>query len=361
MLWLPTVAALVVSTLATGWLIGWLRRAELLDQPNERSSHEIPTPRGGGLGILVGLLAAGAVVALWSGELLPPWNLPPWNLVAAVAAVAVVGMLDDRRSVPSGVRLAVHLGAALLVAVPAGGLSRLPLPAPFDVEVPAALGLVLAVLWLVAVLNFVNFMDGIDGITGLQLLIAGVALGVLHHGLHASGCWGWLGPALAAASAGFLVFNWRARRPARVFLGDVGSGSLGLLVAAAPFTFGATPGASQPAAEWQLTAAVLIPYVALFLWPFLADATFTLLRRLLRGERVWQAHRSHLYQRLVQSGVGHATVAAGVGAMAVLTSTLALTRQADGWALAAAGGLFVLQLGFTLVRERQSVGPASIG
>lgn len=351
--WLPAAVALSTSVLVTGWLIGWLRRAKLLDRPNERSSHEVPTPRGGGLGILAGLLAAGAVVALWPGESPPTWNLPPWNLLAAVAAVAVVGMLDDRRNVPSGLRLAVHLGAALIVAVPAGGLSRLPLPAPLDIEVPAVLGLALAVLWLVAVLNFVNFMDGIDGITGLQLLIAGVALGVLHHDLRGTGAWGWLGPALAAASAGFLLYNWRTRRPARVFLGDVGSGSLGLLVAAAPFTFGSA-GSSQSAGEPQLTAAVLIPYVALFLWPFLADATFTLLRRLLRGERVWQAHRSHLYQRLVQSGWGHATVAAGVGAMAMLTSTLALVRRADGWALAAAGVLWVLQLGLTLTCERRS-------
>lgn len=330
-LWLPTLVSFCAAAAVTALLVQWMPRWRMMDRPNERSSHEKPTPRGGGLGILVGV-----ALAVLTADVLGI-AMPSLRLLGATMLVAVVGLWDDRAGeTPWWARLALHLGAAAWVVWPAGGLERLPLPAPLDFGL-GPLAVPVAVVWIAAVLNFFNFMDGIDGIAGLQLVATALALGAC-----LGGAWAWLGPALAAGAAGFLLFNWH---PAKIFLGDVGSCSLGFLLAAAPFAGGReTP-----------REGVLLVGVSLFL--FLGDALWTLLQRIRRRERLSQAHRTHLYQRLGDTGLDHAQVARAVGLGAAILSVLAVWafgREEVAWVvvLGAAVALLVVEILWVRRRER---------
>jgi Fuc2NAc and GlcNAc transferase len=290
--------ALVTSALATSLFRRLAASWGLLDQPNPRSSHATPIPRGGGapllIGATVGLAAAGGTP---SG---------PAGLAVALGTVLVglVGFVDDRRGLSPLVRLAVHFGAAGGVVATAGGLVRLPLPRPLDVEL-GNLGPLFALLWMVAVVNFYNFLDGIDGLAGLQGVITGAGIALCSWEPFAAA----LGAALSGACLGFLRHNWS---PARVFLGDVGSGALGFAFASTPF-LAPTP---------RRSAAVL--FVALSLWLFLADAGWTLALRAARGARLYRAHREHHYQRLVIGGWSHPRVTAALGAGSLLLTSVAL-------------------------------------
>jgi Fuc2NAc and GlcNAc transferase len=296
-------------------------RVGLLDAPNERSSHTRVTARGGGIAIVAGA-ACGLLV---SGA---PLAGPAAVLAGGALAVAVVGLADDRYGLPIAPRLAVQTLAALAVASATGGFPRLPLPAPLDLPLGPA-GVPLAALWIVAVVNFFNFMDGIDGLAGAQAVVTGIGAAVV----------GWtspsaaIGAAAAGGAAGFLAFNWA---PARIFMGDVGSLALGYTFASLPLL---ADRGSRPAA---------VLWMALSLFVFVADATATVVARMARGEAWHAPHRSHLYQRLVRSGLGHGPVAAALAAAA-----LALTAAASalhpralvggaGWALLAAAAGLVL-------------------
>jgi len=267
------------------------------------------------------------------------WQRPAaLAFVAGAVVLAVVGLCDDRWGLPPLVRLAFQFLAALGFVFFAGALDRIPLPPPLDLPL-GPLGPVASVVWIVAVVNFYNFMDGIDGLAGLQAAITGA--GIALAGLDPLSTL--LGAALAGAAVGFLVFNWS---PASIFLGDAGSGVLGYTFAALPFL---ADGESRPALIWL---------VAVSLWFFLSDATWTLVRRALRGERVHEAHREHLYQRLVISGWSHSRVSAILGGAAVSLTALALVALRLGsavvsWAvLLAATLLFGLEV--TLVRSREA-------
>jgi glycosyltransferase WbpL len=222
----------------------------------------------------------------------------------------------------------------------AGGIDRMPLPPPFDISL-GRLGPALGVLWIVAVVNFYNFMDGIDGLAGLQAVITGTGIAAAGFDPLSS----FLGAALAGAAAGFLVFNWS---PASIFLGDAGSGVLGYTLAVLPFL---APLESRADIVWL---------VASSLWFFLADATFTLLRRTARGERPHEAHREHLYQRLVAAGSSHSAVSAGLGLAALAVTSLSLAAFKIGdpafrWAsLSVALVLFGLEVRLVQSREARS-------
>lgn len=310
-----TLLAVLASGLMAWGLTGRLARPssrlQLLDVPGERSLHTNPTPRTGGLGVLGGVLVGGTL-ALLRHEGREPTLLT----LLALAAVAAVSLLDDRRGVSPAVRLVVHLGAAIGVVFN----WRTALPEPGWL---AAAALVLAVVWLV---NLYNFMDGMDGFAGGMSLLGFGFLALLARPtepLLALLC-----AVIAAAAAGFLWFNFP---PARIFLGDAGSAPLGLLCAAAIL--------------WgQFSGAVPALLGLVVFSPFVVDASVTLARRLLRGERVWEAHRNHYYQRLVLSGWGHRrTVLAeyglmlATGASALLVHAYApgaATWLALGWAVA---------------------------
>jgi UDP-N-acetylmuramyl pentapeptide phosphotransferase/UDP-N-acetylglucosamine-1-phosphate transferase len=276
------VIALVLSGLATGAVLRQLRRRAILDRPNERSSHAIPTPRGGGIGMLAALLPA------WCGIVLLGYG-DAASLAAAVAVLilAVVSWRDDVGGLSPAFRLLVQALAVIagLAFLPgAGTVFQDLLPAWLDRAASALLW-----LWFV---NAFNFMDGIDGIAGTEAAAigAGIALLALFH-LDAIGLGtGMLGAAAAGAALGFLGWNWQ---PAKLFMGDVGSVPLGYLLGWLLLNLAA-------AGYWA--PALILPLY------FLADASWTLLRRLARGEKIWQPHREHFYQHAVQAGRSHQAV-----------------------------------------------------
>jgi glycosyltransferase WbpL len=313
---LIALMAAAAAGLAAGLLTGWLRRhalrANLLDVPNERSSHSAPTPRGGGLAIV--LAASGGFTALWATGLI---DARLWcALAVGGAAVAAIGFRDDRRPVAPGVRLALHLAAAAGALAVLGGLPPLAVGARVvDLGlVGDALG-VLAIAWT---LNLFNFMDGIDGIAATEAVFVAVAIVVLAAagGTALGDLTGVPAAALvfAAASAGFLIWNWP---PARIFLGDVGSGYLGFVIAVLAIAHGR----SMPAAPWLWLALGAA---------FFADASATLARRLARGARPHQPHRTHAYQRLARHWRGHRPVT-----VRLLALNAALSLPLAAWGMRA--------------------------
>jgi UDP-N-acetylmuramyl pentapeptide phosphotransferase/UDP-N-acetylglucosamine-1-phosphate transferase len=302
LLFIAALASFVLSCFCTRLLIVVLRRGAVLDNPNERSSHVVPTPRGGGIAVIGTSVVAW--LALWGAGLLPPSTVV---IAAGAAGLAIVSWLDDLRGLSPGLRL-----LAQFVAVGAGILT-LPQGAIFQGWLPLGLDRIAAALLWVWFVNLFNFMDGIDGIDASEAAAIGIGIVFV-----AGGSLDLAAPAgaIAAAALGFLVWNWA---PARIFLGDVGSVPLGYLLGFLLYRL-AQRGA------WQ--AALILPLY------FLADATLTLLRRLARGERVWQAHREHFYQRAVQRGLGHAAVVLRVIAANVVLIACAYAAV-RGWGFAA--------------------------
>ena len=288
------IAALFIALVASFFLTGALRRyalgADLMDIPNDRSSHEVPTPRGGGVAIVVVVLVGLMALSLWSA--VPTTGLLALGLGGAV--VAGIGWLDDHRDVPARWRLLVHLVAAAWVAALAGGAPALVLPGVnWEWGWFGAVVLVLFIGWM---LNLYNFMDGIDGIAGVQAVtVAGPAAAMLWW-LGASG-WAVVAALMAAASLGFLAWNWP---PAKIFMGDAGSGFIGFMLAALAVLTWASVGLSIWA--WLILLGV-----------FIVDATITLGRRVLRGEKFYEAHRSHAYQRASRYYNRHLPVTVAVG------------------------------------------------
>lgn len=277
-------------------------RRVLIDEPNARSSHAAPKPRGGGLGVVGGLLAGLAALAL-QGAL--PSDRGTATLLVTALGCAALGLWDDVRPLPAAPRLVVQFALAGWLVFETGPVSRLPLPAPLDIPL-GIVGHLFPLVWLVGVMNFFNFMDGLDGLASGQ----GLAMMALVAACGWSSGSGVLALILASALAGFLLFNWW---PSRIFLGDVGSLPVGFLIAGLPLL---APDADRP-------RAILV--VAIGTTLFLLDPVWTLGRRLLRGARIGEAHREHLYQRLAVPGQSHPAV---VGPMLVVGCGLALVGYA---------------------------------
>ena len=297
------LATLVVAFLLTGALRRYALRADLMDIPNNRSSHEVPTPRGGGLAIVVVSLVGLVTLGLWSAVSITGFLA----LGVGGAAVAGIGWLDDHRDVPARWRLLVHLVAAAWVVALAGGAPALALPGvSWDWGWLGAIVLVLFIAWM---LNLYNFMDGIDGIAGIEAItVAGPAAAMLWW-LGASG-WASVAALMAVATLGFLAWNWP---PAKIFMGDAGSGFIGFMLAALAVLTWADAGLSIWA--WLILLGV-----------FIVDATITLVRRVMRGERFYEAHRSHAYQHASRYYDRHLPVTVAVGVINLLWLTpLAVT------------------------------------
>jgi Fuc2NAc and GlcNAc transferase len=288
------VACAATSALLVRAVRDFANRRALLDHPNDRSSHSLPKPRLGGVGVVVPVLAVGAWLLL-SGRAPGALVVP----LAATGLVALLGLADDIRPIRPGVRFAVQV--ALATVVVAASWTRLPAAAgALGVLLPAPVLAVLAVLWIVWLTNLYNFMDGIDGIAGAQALIASLALAAVAAGLEAETSTVLL-LALAGSSAGFLLFNLP---PSSIFLGAVGSTSIGFFFGILPLLPGSTSVPVEP--------------VVLALSLFVLDATTTLVRRAAAGEKWYTPHRTHLYQRPVVLGASHgAVLLAAVGAMVV--------------------------------------------
>jgi UDP-N-acetylmuramyl pentapeptide phosphotransferase/UDP-N-acetylglucosamine-1-phosphate transferase len=339
-LWMILGVSFGVALGVTRLLIPILSGNGLLDIPNQRSSHATPIPRGGGIGIICGILF-GSLLLFALGV-----QITSGGFLIATAIIAGVGLLDDRTGrVPVLVRLACQALAAAIVVGESGQITKLPLPEPLDIAL-SGFSVPVTLIWIVGVTNIYNFLDGIDGFAGLQGVIAGTGLFVLA----GSTPLGALGLAIAGGCGGFLVHNWH---PARVFMGDAGSCTLGFLIAAAPLHL-------PEGARSRVVFAV-----ALFLWFFLSDGVFTIIRRLLKREKIWSAHRSHVYQRLVISGLRHDQVALRVlGAGSVLAAMVVLSIRVghpmSSWlALALAVACFVMYWRWTSMRERPLIGAQS--
>ena len=290
------LAGLVVTAVLTPLLAAWARRRNFLDVPNHRSSHSVATPRIGGVALVLGVLAGLLTWYLLDGAI----DRTMLAVLTGALGIALLGLADDFRPLPALVRLALQTGIATAVIMAVPGFA---LPGN-----GSALVALILVFWLVTLINAYNFMDGIDGIAGVQAIVAGC--GWLVVGLFAgSPQVAALGLLLAAASSGFLLHNWP---PARVFMGDAGSGFFGFLFAALPLI------APAPQPSVWLCAVLLV-------WPFLADTGFTLCRRVARGENVLSAHRSHIYQRLVLTGRSHRDVALAYGGLALLGAAAAVS------------------------------------
>lgn len=285
----PTAPAisLVVAAVGSGLALVYARRAGIIDVPNPRSSHTIPTPRGGGIAIVAAVATAFALF------IRPPASPTVFaSLGLTLLALSAVGWLDDKGGVRVSIRLAVHIACGVAVAALAHSAARM----TGWIVIP---WLLWWVIWTAASINIVNFMDGIDGMIASQGIVYGVFLSAL---VPARTPGEQFGLVIAAASFGFLVWNWP---PAKIFMGDVGSGPLGffLVIAAAL----ALPNAPTPL--------IFLP-----LFPLYLDALVTLLRRLGRGEPLTSAHKEHLYQRIANARGAHCSVtlayafAASVGA-----------------------------------------------
>ena len=299
---LLALATAVASAILVGLVRRELLRRDILDRPNARSSHDTPTPRGGGIGLMAALLPAWIV----GNFLFPsgPVATADWLLPLAAAGLAAVSWIDDLRDLGALPRLAAQFAAAIAGALVLPGLV-------FQGLFPPWLDTTLAVIGWVWFVNLFNFMDGIDGISGVEsiAIAAGVALiggglSLVPAGMTAQAL------AIAAATAGFLVWNWH---PAKIFLGDIGSVALGYLLAWLLLSLAAM-------GEWEV--ALILPLY------YLADATITLLRRLARREKVWQAHREHYYQQAVRNGRTHARVSIAVAATNAALVALALAAAA---------------------------------
>jgi Fuc2NAc and GlcNAc transferase len=287
---LPGVLLALIFGGAASWaLTSSVRRyalhADLLDHPNARSSHTVPTPRGGGVAIVASYLSLVAVFALA--------QVINARLAAALlgggALVAALGFIDDRRPLPARWRFGGHLLAAAWVLAWLGPLPPVPI---FGVVVDLGLGAtLLSALYLVWSVNLFNFMDGIDSIASLEAIVVALGGAFLWWLTRPAGDW-LLAVAFAACVAGFLVWNFP---PARIFMGDAGSGFLGYIIATL--------------ALWSShTAAHLFWSWFILGGCFMVDATTTLVRRVRRGEAFNEAHRSHAYQYAARRHESHKTV-----------------------------------------------------
>lgn len=263
-IYLLLILALLLSFSLIIFLLRMPFLAKVLDQPNVRSLHMFPTPRFGGVAIIVAILVS------WSLA-----GIANWPIYACVTVLAILSLLDDVKGLNVGWRFLGHTLTALAF------LLLLPLP----LHILFLLPVILAMVWMI---NLYNFMDGSDGLAGGMAVFGFGAYAIAAY-LAGDNTLMLQSAVVAAASLGFLWFNFH---PARIFMGDVGSVPLGFLAVALGLL-----GLQQ--GDWPLWFPLLV------FSPFIVDATVTLLKRLLRREKIWQAHRSHYYQRLVQMGWGH--------------------------------------------------------
>jgi UDP-N-acetylmuramyl pentapeptide phosphotransferase/UDP-N-acetylglucosamine-1-phosphate transferase len=293
-------AALGTALMLTPLLRHVALRVGYLDVPNERSSHDRPTPRTGGYAILAGVIAGVAAAGVWRDGAVA-------SIVAGAVALAVIAFIDDQHALPRLLRLVLQV---LIVVLVVWGLFRYGITAvPPASSVLKFVAWTAAVVWLVGVVNTYNFMDGLNGIASVAAVVSGGVLAIL--------AWRYgdvpaavLAASVAAAACGFLPFNLPG---GTIFMGDSGSTVLGVTLGALALHLEGPPGSAPFAAA--------LPFL-----PFVFDAGTTVVRRALRGERFFSTpHRSHYYQMLQQQGWSHASVTAVYGGLTLASGIAALT------------------------------------
>ncbi|MEE9411664.1 MAG: glycosyltransferase family 4 protein [Methylococcales bacterium] len=301
-----------------------------LDYPNARSLHQSPVPRSGGLAILAGIVIG---FACWAWMV--PFYQNSWWLLG-IPLIAVVSFIDDKAAIHPLVRLIAHLLAALLL-VPSGLVSESMLVISLSLQLPTWMAMLVSIVSIVWMINLYNFMDGIDGLAGGMSIIGFGVLSIL--GFHAGqSLYAGLCLIVVAATFGFLLFNFP---PARIFMGDVGSSLLGYL--AAIFIF------------WGQNERIFPFWIAILVFsPFIVDASVTLLKRIVRVEKIWEAHREHYYQRLILLGWSHRRTALAeyslmlmAGISATVASSLPTTYQFSiviAWVILYLSLIFIIEL-----------------
>ena len=303
----PTLAFLTLMILA--YLgVAWIRRVAIqraiLDHPNERSSHNVPTPRGGGLTIVVLVIIVAIVFGFFNG-----FTKQSISFIISGILLAILGWQDDVRALSAKIRFPIQFVAIAIAMFGMGYFDSVTIPA-FGVWHLGWFGIPITFIWILGLINAYNFMDGIDGIAG------GVAFAAALGWMALSSTFGgfenpftlWIALSVAATSLGFLGHNWP---PARIFMGDVASTFLGFTFAILPLTAGHRGGDA-------------LMFGTAILWTFIMDAGITFLRRATRRENVFAAHRTHLYQRLVISGVKVAMVSTLFALLTLLGAGLSL-------------------------------------
>ena len=301
------LASCASTALLTGAVRRYALRARVLDLPNARSLHATPTPRGGGLSVVPAVLLVQLAAPVCFGDS----ALPAGLTLLAAGVLAYVGWCDDRKPLSARLRFGVQISVSLFSVStlwalhPAGSVAIWCVPL-----------LALAMTWFI---NLYNFMDGSDGLAGSQAVLGGLGLSALAlaGGVSEIAATSF---ALAGASLGFLYWNWS---PARIFMGDVGSYFLGGFFALLLFR-----GILSTGAPWR--------WLMVFA-PFITDATLTLLARMLRRQKWWEAHREHAYQRLILKGWSHSSVALVYGAFSLAAVGCALLNSQSS-----TGGLGVM-------------------
>jgi UDP-N-acetylmuramyl pentapeptide phosphotransferase/UDP-N-acetylglucosamine-1-phosphate transferase len=274
----------LLSYLGVYWIRSYAHRQQILDRPNERSSHAVPTPRGGGMAIALLVLGVGIWAATESGL------TRGLIYITGAGIIAWLGWRDDLRSLSPRVRFAMQGIVAAISIWGLGYFKIVTIPMIGELQL-GVIGIVITFLWMIGLTNAYNFMDGIDGLAGGVALSAGIGWMWLASNMHNSFAF-WVALAIAAGSLGFLGHNWS---PARIFMGDVGSTFLG-------YSFAVLPLISSDQSGDALMLGTLL------MWTIIMDAGVTFIQRLIKRENVFAAHRSHLYQRLVIAGYRHETV-----------------------------------------------------
>lgn len=273
----------------TGAIRNYSIRYSLIDTPNERSSHTVPTPRGGGVSITVAIILAAIILTIvgWI-----PIKIGV-SILGGLSIVAIVGWLDDHKDIPALWRGVLYLIAAAWSVMLIGGMERI----KFGVDVIdiGVMGSILAIIGTSWLTNLYNFMDGTDGIASVQAITTGVFGGILfwfneQYGLSTL-CF-----IIASSCCGFLIWNWP---PAKIFMGDVGSCVIG-------FVFGVLAVIGEVTSSIPILTWFIL--LAIFIW----DATLTLIKRVISGEKWYNPHRSHAYQRLTQLGLSHVRLAISI-------------------------------------------------
>lgn len=288
-------------------------KARMLDMPNARSSHTIPTPRGGGIAIVVAFVVG--CVALYKQDVL---SLKPLAaLVLGGGAIAIIGLIDDRYTISPKWRLIVHFAAAVFALIIFGALPIIRV-GTVDIIPAFFLGGPIAVFFIVWLLNLYNFMDGIDGIAGLEAVTTTGSMAWLLTLTNSPSYLGLTCLVLAAASVGFLLWNFP---PAKIFMGDAGSGFLGYSIS----ILAIWSSLHEPTLLWSWLIVLAV---------FITDATVTLMQRFARGKKISEAHRSHAYQRATQRTGSHLSITLSVCLINVLwllpLAWLTATSRLDG-------------------------------
>lgn len=279
-----------ISYVITLKVIRYAMKKGVIDTPNERSSHIIPTPRGGGLSIVLLTLIGTLVIVI--AKVLPIKT--GLALLIGGSAVGLVGWIDDKRHLGAGIRFLIHMTSSLWAVIMLGGLPPLHM-AFINIESIIIL-FCLATVGIVWSINLYNFMDGIDGLAGIQAVCVGIGSGILLT-LYGEISLAYCMYVLGAAALGFLVLNWH---PAKIFMGDVCSGFIGFYIAA--IAIASCNNSAMPLPLWIIIMAV-----------FIIDATATLIYRIIKRYPIFEAHCTHVYQLATRNGLSHNRVALTVG------------------------------------------------